>query len=71
MFNLVLKFERLQKVLVILPISCQVSSTNLNLQDLKIQQMLAKRLKLLKNQVLVQSDSQLLCITVSKGSKYN
>ena len=71
MFNLVLKFVRLQPVLVMLPTSHQVrSSTNLNSQDLKIYEKLTKRIKLLENQFLVQSVSQQLCITDS-NFKFN
>ena len=64
-------FVRPQAVLVMLLISRQKNSTTFNSQDLKILQNLAKKTKVVEESNFSQSESQLLCITVSKGSEYN
>ena len=71
MFNLVLNFVRLQPVLVMLLTSRLVSSTNLELARSKDLAKLNKKTKVVKESNFSLSESQLLLVTVSNGSKYN
>ena len=65
------EFVRLQPVLVILLSSRCVSSTNLKFARSQDLATLSEKSKVVKESNFSQSESQLLCITVSNGSKYN
>ena len=71
MFYLVLKFVRLQPVLVMFLTSRQLNSTNLELARSYDLAKLSKKTKVDKKSIFNQAESQLLSVTFSNGSKKN